>query len=148
MFALGLSQSIIHAFAVAAALDDSNDLDAATSAYHAEVEPEALERYALVRAADDARRRLWHGEKVDFAHRGGDYQLFLLAAGAAAAFVDPDVFRAVVRRTGFLDRTDVLDHDVPLQERIERIFSDLTSRPRPAAGPSRETLLAVIAEST
>jgi 2-polyprenyl-6-methoxyphenol hydroxylase-like FAD-dependent oxidoreductase len=148
MFALGLSQSIIHAFALASALDESEEVDAATAAYHSAVEPEALERYALVTAADDARRRVWHGESVDFAHRSGAYQLFVLAAGAAAALVDPDVFRAFVRRTGFLDRTDVLDNDVALQERIEAIFTSLRSKPAPPSGPAREQLLAVIAEAT
>lgn len=148
MFALGLSQSVIHAFALARALDRCADLDSAAAVYHAQVEPEALERYALVTAVDAARGRLWQGEAVDFAHRRGAYQLFVMAAGAAAALVDPDVFRAFVRRTGFLDRTDVLDTNVALQERIEAIFTSLNSRPRPPAGPSRERLLAVIAEAT
>ena len=85
MFALGLSQSIIHAFALASALDGSGDTNSATDAYYAAVESEAAERYALVRATDEDRVRMWRGEHVDFARRGGGaYQLFVLAAGAAA----------------------------------------------------------------
>ena len=104
MFALGLAQSIIHAFALARALAEYQDSDDAL-AYHGAVEPEAAERFELACATDEARWRMWRGEPVDFAHRRGAYQLFVLAAGGAAALVDPDVFRAVVRRNGFLDRS-------------------------------------------
>ena len=146
MFALGLAQAVIHAVALAAALAAHADRDAAAAAYHRAVEPEAAERFALACACDDARWRLWRGEPVDFAHRTGAYPLFALAAGAAAAFADPDVFRVVVRRIGFLDRTAVLDDDVALQERIEALFGELRAQPRPAPGPSREELLRVTAE--
>ena len=141
MFALGLSQSLIHAVALARSLGEHDDVKAGVSAYHQAVEPEAQERFDLISACDDARSRLWRGERVDFGHRSGAYQLFALAAGSAVAFSDPDVFRAVVRRNGFLDRTSVLDEDIPLQERIEQLFSDLMARPRPPAGPSRDELL-------
>ncbi len=144
MFALGLAQSIIHAFALAAALCEYADVDGAVAAYHGAVEPEAAERFALVCACDGARWRLWRGEPVDFTHRTGAYQLFVLAAGSAAAFTDPEVFRVVVRRIGFLDRTAVLDGDLALQERIEAIFGGLRAQPRPSPGPSREELLGVI----
>jgi 2-polyprenyl-6-methoxyphenol hydroxylase-like FAD-dependent oxidoreductase len=144
MFALGLSQSIIHAFALGAALAEHADLDAAIVGYHRAVEPEAAERFALVRAADEARVRLWRGEPVDFAHRTGAYELFALAAGSAAAFDDAAVFRAVVRRIGFLDRTAVLDADVALQERIESLFADIRARPRPGPGPGRDELVTII----
>ena len=147
MFALGLAQSLIHAVALAAALGAHADVDGAVAAYHGAVEPEAAERFALVCACDEARWRLWRGEPVDFAHRTGAYQLFALAAGSAAAFVDPEVFRVVVRRTGFLDRTAVLDGDLALQERIEAIFGGLRAQPRPAPGPSREELLGVISRA-
>jgi 2-polyprenyl-6-methoxyphenol hydroxylase-like FAD-dependent oxidoreductase len=147
MFALGLSQSIIHAYALAAALREHADLDGAVAAYHGAVEPEAAERFALVSACDEARWRLWRGEAVDFAHRTGAYQLFALAAGSAAAFVDPEVFRVVVRRIGFLDRTAVLDGDVVLQERIEAIFGALRAQPRPAPGPARDELLGIISRA-
>jgi 2-polyprenyl-6-methoxyphenol hydroxylase-like FAD-dependent oxidoreductase len=148
MFAIGLAQSIIHAFALAAALGDHADVQDAVAAYHAAVEPEAAERYALAAACDEARWRLWQGEPIDYAHRSGAYELFALAAGGAAAFVDPEVFRVVARRGGFLDRTAVLNDDVALQERIETLFGDLRAQPRPAAGPSREQLLDVLAAAT
>jgi 2-polyprenyl-6-methoxyphenol hydroxylase-like FAD-dependent oxidoreductase len=144
IFALGLSQSIIHALALADALAEHADVSDAALAYHAAVEPEAHERFAAICACDHARWRMWRGESIDFAHRSGAYQLFALAAGSAAAFVDPDVFRAIIRRTGFLDRTAVLDEDTALQEKIEAIFATLSTKPRPAAGPSREELLRAI----
>jgi 2-polyprenyl-6-methoxyphenol hydroxylase-like FAD-dependent oxidoreductase len=143
MFALGLSQSLIHAVALAAAVVEQDDSDSAVAAYHRAVEPEAAERFELACDCDDARWRLWRGEPVDFAHRSGAYQLFVLAAGGAAAFADPAVFRAVVRRNGFLDRTAVLDADLALQQRIETLFGELRAQPRPAAGPTRDELLRV-----
>ena len=144
MFALGLSQSIIHAVAIAEALSQHEQADAAIAAYLSAVEVEAMERFTLSCEADQARVRLWRGESVDFAHPDGAYQLFLLAAGGAAAFADPEVFRAVVRRNGFLDRTTVLDENVELQKRIEALFGELIAQPRAAAGPSRDELLGVI----
>jgi hypothetical protein len=88
-------------------------------------------------------------KSIEFAHRdGGAYQLFVLAAGSAAAFADPQVFRAIVRRNGFLDRTAVLDEDADLQTRIEDLFAAITARPRPAPGPPRDQLLATIRAAT
>jgi 2-polyprenyl-6-methoxyphenol hydroxylase-like FAD-dependent oxidoreductase len=143
MFALGLSQSIIHAAAIAEAVGQHEEASAAIAAYLSAVEVEAMERFKLSCDADQARWRLWRGESVDFAHRSGAYQLFLLAAGGAAAFADPDVFRAVVRRNGFLDRTTVLDENVDLQGRIEALFGEVMAQPRAAAGPTRAELLRV-----
>lgn len=145
VFALGLSQSIIHAFALSHALQESSTIADVANAFHQTVEPEIRERYAFAVSCDEARTRMWHGEPVDFAHRTGDYGLFVLAAAAAAALADPDVFRAYVRRYGFLDRTSVLDDDMALQERIEKIFADILATPRPAPGPSRDEVLAICA---
>lgn len=72
--------------------------------------------------------------------------MFVFMAGVAAAFVDADVFRAVVRRIGFLDRAAVLDDDVALQQRIETLFADLRTKPQPAAGPPRDELVRIIAD--
>lgn len=81
-------------------------------------------------------------------HRdGGAYPLFTFAAGGAAALVDPDVFRVVVRRNYFLDPLSVLDSDQAMQERIERIFGELRSVPRPRPGPTRDELLGAMHEA-
>jgi 2-polyprenyl-6-methoxyphenol hydroxylase-like FAD-dependent oxidoreductase len=142
MFALGLSQSLIHAFALATALADASGLEDVPEAYHLAVEPEAVERFALASECDRARGRWWRGESVDFLHRSGDLQLFLLAAGGATALGDPDIFRAHIRRLGFLDRMAVLDDDVALQQRMESRFAELRATRPPPAGPTREELLA------
>jgi hypothetical protein len=142
MFALGLAQSIIHGFTLATALADAGHVEDVPEAYHRAVEPEAVERFRLATECDQARGRWWRGEPVDFVHRSGALQLFLLAAGGATAAGDPDIFRAHVRRLGFLDRTAVLDDDVPLQERMETRFADLlASRPPPPGPLTREELL-------
>jgi len=143
MFALGLSQSLIHAFALASALADASRVEDVPEAYHRAVEPEAFERYALATECDQARGRWWRGEPVDFVHRSGARQLFLLAAGGATALDDPDIFRAHIRRLGFLDRTAVLEDDVALQRRMETRFAELlASRPPPLGPQTREELLA------
>ncbi|HEY3586224.1 MAG TPA: FAD-dependent oxidoreductase [Myxococcaceae bacterium] len=143
MFALGLSQSLIHAFALATALADASRLEDVPEAYHSAVEPEAIERFALASECDRARGRWWRGEPVDFVHRSGALQLFLLAAGGATALGDPDIFRAHIRRLGFLDRTAVLDDDVALQQRMENRFAELrASRPPPPGPLTREEFLA------
>ena len=145
MFALGLSQSLIHAFALATALADASRLEDVPEAYHPAVEPEAVERFALATECDQARGRWWRGEPVDFVHRTGALQLFLLTAGGATALGDPAIFRAHVRRLGFLDRTAVLDDDAALQQRMESRFAELrASRPPPLGPPTREELLARI----
>jgi len=143
VFAFGLSQSIIHGFALRDAIEDAATVRDIAPAFHEIVEPEIRERYAFAVECDDARTRLWRGEPVDFAHRTGDYGLFVLAAGTAAALADADVFRAVVRRNGFLDRTSVLDDDIAMQERIERVFAEILAAPRPPPGPSRDEVLAI-----
>lgn len=145
VLALGLSFSLIHARALAAVLRDHGDLADVAQAFDAATRPEMEERFAFASAIDDQRSRRWAGEQVDIAHRdGGAYELFSFAAGAAAALVDPEVFRVVVRRNSFLDPLGGLDDDVALQERIETLFGELTAAPRPAPGPSREELLDIV----
>jgi len=50
----------------------------------------------------------------------------------------------MLRRNYFLDPLSVLDDDVPMQERIERLFADLRARPQPRPGPSRSELIEVM----
>jgi hypothetical protein len=73
-----------------------------------------------------------------------DVRRYAFAAGNAAALVDGDVFRTMIRRNYFLDPLSVLDDDVAMQERIERIFAGLRSTPRPRSGPSRDELIDVM----
>jgi hypothetical protein len=75
---------------------------------------------------------------------GGAYPLFAFAAGGAAALVDGEVFRTMIRRNYFLDPLSVLDDDMAMQRRIERIFADLRAKPQPRPGPSRSELIEVM----
>ena len=143
VFALGLSYGLIQATELASALRQcGSDVEAATLAFDAAVRPSLNERYRFAAAFDDLRQRMWAGEPIDIGrHDGGAYPLFTMAAGGAAALVDDDVFRTVVRRNYFLDPLSVLDDDVAMQERIERIFAELRATPRPAPGPPRDEML-------
>jgi hypothetical protein len=101
------------------------------------------ERFRNASAVDGLRLRAWSGEPVDSVNRdGGAYPLFAFAAGTAAALVDDEIFRTVVRRNYFLDPLSILDHDVAMQERIERVFAEIRATPRPRPGPTRDELLA------
>ena len=146
VFALGLSFGLVAARELASALRaNGSDLEAVSLAFDAALRPAMTERYGFATAVDDLRLRRWTGEPIDLAHRdGGAYPFFTLAAGGAAALVDGDVFRTIVRRNYFLDPLSVLDTDIAMQERIERIFAELLATPRPAPGPTRDELLVTV----
>jgi 2-polyprenyl-6-methoxyphenol hydroxylase-like FAD-dependent oxidoreductase len=141
VLAHGLAFALVHAGALASELREHVDLGDALAGYLASTGPALRERYELASALDDQRHRLWLGEPVDVAHHDGDYALFSMTAAGAAASLDAEVFRAFVRRIGLLDSTQVLDRDVDLQRRIEELFAQLLTVPRPASGPSREDML-------
>jgi hypothetical protein len=123
------------------AVRDAARTAGAARLYWHTLEPEAVERFALATECDRSRGGWWRGEPVDFFHRSGARQLFLLSAGGATALGDPDIFRAHVRRLGFLDRTAVLDDDEALQQSMETRFAELRASRPPPPGPTREELL-------
>ena len=145
VLALGLAFGLIHAHALAAALrEHGRQLDDAARAFEVAIRPAMAEHFRFSSALDAQRARRWAGEPVDIAHRdGGAYELFSFAAGAAAALVDADIFRVVVRRNTFLDPLGRLDDDPTMQQRIETRFAALATAARPA-GPSRGEFLDAI----
>jgi 2-polyprenyl-6-methoxyphenol hydroxylase-like FAD-dependent oxidoreductase len=144
--ALGLSFGLVEAGALTAAIaEHGSDVDAAALAFDASLRGPMEERFRNATAVDGLRLRAWSGEPVDMAHRdGGAYPLFAFAAGGATALADGDIFRTVVRRNYFLDALSVLDDDIEMQERIERIFGEIRAAPRPRPGPPRDELLAAL----
>jgi 2-polyprenyl-6-methoxyphenol hydroxylase-like FAD-dependent oxidoreductase len=140
-FAYGLSFSLVHAQALAAAAQDGPDI---ADRFRADAGPEARERYVLACRTDDARARRWAGEPLDVGRRDGCYPLFSFAAALAAAPHDDLVLRRTIRRIGLLDRTAVFDSDNELHDSIETIFGDLMRTPPPPIGPPRDELLAVL----
>ena len=147
VLALGLSFSFIHGVQIARALHEHEDLRDAFAAYAATTMPTLRERYDFATALDDQRHRTWTGHSVDFAHRTGDYALFSMVAAGVAAMLDPEVFRVFARRIGLLDSIRILDNNVPLQERIEKLFSEMLVKPRPRQGPMRDEMLALCRSS-
>jgi len=138
VLALGLSFALIHAVELVRSLREHDDARDCLDSFAVATEPAIRERFALATELDEQRHRGWTGGRVEPRRRDGDYALFSTVAAGAAAFVDPDVFRAFVRRIGLLDSTAVLDGDVELQRRIERILSESTP---PPADPSRGAML-------
>jgi hypothetical protein len=143
VFALGLSFAFIDARLLRDALAaHPGHLDDAALAFDAGVRPDMVERYRFATSLDDLRLRAWSGETFDISRPdGGAYPLFIMAAGTAAALVDGDVFRAIIRRNYFLDPLSVVDDDAALQARIQTIFAELRATPRPRPAPERADLL-------
>ncbi len=141
VLAHGLSFALIHAVQVTAALRAHAEPADAAAAYQQATETGIRERFEFATALDEQRHRMWLGEPVDVGHRGGDYALFSMVAAGVAGTLDADVFRVFLRRIGLLDSTAVLDSDVVLQVRIERLFQQVMATPRPPAGPPRERCL-------
>lgn len=141
-FALGLSFSLVHAAEVVAALSEPRSIEAVTRSYFARVMREVKERFALSCSVDEARLRLWKGERLDFTRPDGCYPLFMLVAAPAVALKNAEVFRKTMRRMGFLDRVEVFDNDLHLQQKVQKLFAQmLSSGPLPRHGPTREELL-------
>ncbi len=143
VFALGLSFGLIHARELATALEaHGSDVESAALAFDRSVRGDMDERFRNATAVDALRLRRWSGEAVDIARPdGGAYPLFAMAAGGAAALVDDEVLRTVVRRSYFLEPLSVLDDDVAMQERIEQRFAKIMATPRSRPGPTRDELL-------
>jgi 2-polyprenyl-6-methoxyphenol hydroxylase-like FAD-dependent oxidoreductase len=139
----GLSFALVHARELAAALRAHADVGDAVGSYLEAVRPALRERYDLATGLDDQRHRMWLGEAVDPGRQDSAYELFSVVAASAAALADPEVFRVAVRRIGLLDSTAVLNDDIAMRNRIEAIFSELRSTPRPPPGPSRDEMVAI-----
>jgi len=150
VLSLGLSFSLIHARHLVATLrDHAEDLHEAARSFDALARDEMEERYGYASAIDATRLAVWSGEHVDIAHAGGGaYPYFTFAAGAAAALVDGDIFRAVVRRNTFLDPLSALDGDPQLQRKIERTYGHIVAASRTRPGPSRDELIEVMTAAT
>lgn len=143
-FALGLSNALVHARALIAALQaHPSDVAEAALAYFAATTGEAEERFQLACETDAARLRAWRGEAVDALSRTACYPLFVMMAAGVLSRVDGEIARRLARRMSFLDRTGVFDNDLELQQRIEALLPEaIKAHPLPAAGPGREELLA------
>ena len=144
----GLPLALIHARELTTALHEHEVVDDALSQYAERTAPVLRERFDFATALDAQRLRHWLGESVDFTRRDGDYALFTFIAGGAAAMVDAEVFRVVTRRMGLLDSTSVLDDDLAMQQRIEDLFAEARSAPRPPSGPTRDEMVELVSTAT
>jgi hypothetical protein len=59
-----------------------------------------------------------------------------------------DIFRMHYRRMGLLDSTSVLDNDLAMQQRIQDVFADVRSAPRPPSGPTRDEMFELVTRAS
>jgi len=146
VFALGMSFALVEADALVEALEEhGTDTEAVVLAFDRAMRPDLEERYRFATDLDALRLRVWRGERFDVTRSDGEaYPLFISVAGGVAALADGDIFRAILRRNFFLDPLSVVDGDRALLARIEALFAEARGRPRPAAGPPRDELIAAM----
>jgi 2-polyprenyl-6-methoxyphenol hydroxylase-like FAD-dependent oxidoreductase len=133
-FALGLSFGLIHAFALADAWSRGEP-----EAFWPAVAPEARERFELARDVSTMRLQRLRGETAEPSAQAAAVGRLL-----ACHALDPDVFRATFRFTGFLDSLSSSESNERLQERIAEL---LPTAPPPAPPLAREELLAALGPS-
>jgi flavin-dependent dehydrogenase len=144
VLAHGLAFGLAHAAELTHAVREHASMPDAVGQYVAATASALRERFEYATALDEQRLRMWRGDEVDFAHHEGDYALFSVVAGGVAATTDPELARTLLRRTGLLDSTRVLDDSLALRERIQAAFAEAQRVPRPRAGPTREEMLVTL----
>lgn len=140
-FAFGLSLSLGHAKAVAAAADTAADDADLVAMVERAVGGDAAARFAAVSAEDRDRARLWSGEPISPTSRTDTLPLFLRTVMTRAGMRDPEILRAVCRRINLLDPVDALAADTELLDRAEKIFREMPPGDSP---PPRAALLAAL----
>jgi 2-polyprenyl-6-methoxyphenol hydroxylase-like FAD-dependent oxidoreductase len=140
-FAFGLSISLGHARALAAAVDSAGDETDLVSRFEQAVGADAAQRYEAVAAEDNDRVRLWSGEPINPTDRTDSMPLFLRSVVYRVAAEDPALLRAVCRRINLLDPIDALAADEELLDRAERLSTEV---PPAGAPPPRAIMLAAL----
>ncbi len=139
--ALGLSYSLIHAFALADALRvGSGDIEVA---FFDATYPTVEERFRLAVAADRDRLRMWSGDKINFLRRdGGSLPLFNAIVPMIAAMADGEIGRRALGKWGFLTPAADVDDDAALLERAEQVVAEMLAKNPPQKPIARDELIA------
>ncbi|HKC28574.1 MAG TPA: FAD-dependent oxidoreductase [Jatrophihabitans sp.] len=124
-FAFGLSFSLSHATALAAAVDAATDDTNLVLTFEDAIGQDATTRFEAVSAEDRDRIRLWSGEPINPTDRADTMPLFLRSVVYRVAVQDPALLRAVCRRIAMLDPIDALATDQELLDRAEKLFKQL-----------------------
>jgi 2-polyprenyl-6-methoxyphenol hydroxylase-like FAD-dependent oxidoreductase len=132
-FALGLSFGLVHAFALADAWSAGEP-----EAYFSAVAPETRERFEFARDMSTMRLQRLRGEAPT-----PTAQVAAVGRLLGCQTLDPDVFRAAFRFTGFLDPFSTSESDARLQERLAELIP--AAPPPPAI--SRDELLAALSSA-
>ena len=101
--------------------------------------------------ADRARSRRWRGEEADTTTPEVEFASFVVSVLFPLAAPDSAIFRAVQRRGQLLDPVNALSQDRALRDHATALMAErqkTVSPPRPALGPSRDELRALIREAS
>jgi 2-polyprenyl-6-methoxyphenol hydroxylase-like FAD-dependent oxidoreductase len=134
-FALGLSFGLVHGFALADAWGRGEP-----EAYASTVAPEARERFELARDMSTMRLQRLRGETPE-----ATAAVAAVGRLLACQALDPDVFRATFRFTGFLDPLSASESDARLQERLAELLPAAPAAPPPPL--ARDDLLAALSSA-
>lgn len=151
-FGWGLSLGLASGAALAAlAVEHAADPHALLLAFEERVGTEAAGRVRAGIATDRARSRRWSGEEPDTSTPDAEFATFLTSVLFPLAPTDPAIFRAVQRRLHLLDPVDALAQDRELLAHATALMAErekTVSPPRPAVGPSRDELRALIRDAS
>jgi 2-polyprenyl-6-methoxyphenol hydroxylase-like FAD-dependent oxidoreductase len=134
-FALGLSFGLLHAFALADAWSRGEP-----ETFWPTVVPEARERFEFARDMSTMRLQRLRGEPAE-----PTAQVAAVGRLLACQALDPDVFRATFRFTGFLDPLSTSESDERLQGRIAELLP--TAAAAPPQPIARDELLAALSSA-
>ncbi len=134
-FALGLSFGLIHAFVLADAWSRGE-----AEEFWPAVAPEARERFELARDMSTMRLQRLRGETPE-----PTPQVAAVGRLLACQALDPDVFRATYRFTGFLDALSASEDDAQLQGRMAELLPGAAAAPAPPL--ARDELLAALSSA-
>jgi 2-polyprenyl-6-methoxyphenol hydroxylase-like FAD-dependent oxidoreductase len=148
LYGWGASMALTYAFAVVDALSDHpDDAEAGALAYDDAVRDEADGVYRESAAMDRARSYRWTGEPVPEWDRAEVERQDLIECVIAGALHDPVLGRAQLRRGNLLQSPAAILDDPEVVRRAKHTQEILAAKADRQRGPSRDDLLAAIADA-
>ena len=147
LFAWGLCLALDYGFRLAGIVSEHpTDLEAQALAFADATQVEAGQCFRAVADEDRDRTLTWQGEQPSGSWLGRTFAGFVRQCAQPAVMLDPQVARAVLRRSQLLDRPDDLMKRDGVIQRIVALQPQLQAPP-PGSFPSRPELLELMAQA-